>query len=255
MGPPIVRAAMLLAGSFDAWTALWAWAAGGLLFALPFLGGFRMARGRWEAMAIAGALAVVMLLAPFAVWATNYVYPRFALFVLPAYAWLFDGGPSAPTERSRLATWLAGLVGVLALGLHLAEESAFAREARDFDSVLARAEPAGRALSLIVDRRSDASVNPLVYLNFPQWYAAEKGGFVDPSFALYPHMIVRLAHPGAPPYDDAAFALAAGPKRLYPGLWRYVFVRGAVPAPLFAGSSTTVVAKAGSWTLLEIGSR
>ena len=254
MGPPIVRAAMLLAGSFDAWTAPWAWAAGGLLFALPFLGGFRMPHGRREAWVIAGALAAVMLLAPFSVWATNYVYPRFALFAPPAYAWLFGGAPGPLAGRRLLAAWLAGLIGALALSLHLVEECAFARETRDFDTVLARADPGRRALSLIVDRRSDAAVNPLVYINFPQWYAAEKAGLVDPSFALYPHMIVRLAHPGAPPYGDAAFALAGGPKRLYPGLWRYVFVRGAVPAPLFAGSSTTVVAKAGSWTLLEIQS-
>jgi len=249
MGPPVVRAAMLLTGSFDDWTAPWAWAVGALLFVLPFPSGLRLARGRLEAWVIVGGVAALMLLAPFSVWATNWVYPRFALFVLPAYAWLFEA--ARPPARLRLlSTWLAGLVGALALSMHLAEESAFARETRDFDTVLARAEPGRRALSLIVDRRSDAAVNPLVYLHFPQWYAAEKGGFVDPSFALYPHMIVRLTHPGALPYDDPGFVLGGAPTRLDPGLWGYVFVRGPVPAPLLAAGSLTIVARAGPWTLL-----
>jgi hypothetical protein len=252
MGAVIVRPFFLVAGAFDAWAAPWAWAVGLLLLGLPLLAGLRPARRRPDAWIIMAALAALMLLAPFTVMAIC-VYPRFAPFVLPAFVWLLEDSPRLSPRRfgGPQLVLLTGLLGAFALVQHVLEELAFAREARDFDRVLARAEPRQRALSLVVDSQSAVNVNPLAYLNFPQWYAVDKGGLVDIGFIKDPQMIVRLAHPGAPPYDDRVFLITGAPARLDPGMWTYVFVRGRPPAALFAGCAAQVVAQAGTWTLLQ----
>lgn len=251
-GALAVRPFVVIAGGFDAWATPWAWVVGALLLVLPLLAGHRLARRRPEAWLIAGVLAALMLLAPFTIMQIS-VYPRFALFVAPAYAWLIDSAPG-PRPDGFLSRWLAAVVGVLAafaLVQHLAGQVAFAREAGDFDRVLARAQPGRRALSLVIDRGSASTVNPLVYLNFPQWYAVEKGGFVDLSFAVDPQMVVRLAHPDAPPYDDSAFLVGELTGRpLDFNQWSYVFVRGQAPPRLFGGCTPTELAASGAWKLL-----
>jgi len=254
MGPPVVRAAVLFGASFDDWTAPWALALGGALFLLPFMCGFRAPK-RPEAWVIASVVAAVLCLAPFTIIQIE-LYPRFSLFVLPAYAWLFARTARPATAAAR---WLsprmgviAAILGAFALGEHLTEQLAFSREARDFDQILARTEPSRRALSLVFDWRSKSAVNPLVYLHFPQWYAVEKGGFVDLSFAVSPQEVVRFAHTPPPPYDDPVFTETNQPGRAVdPARWRYIFVKGPIRPGTFKGCPPAQIAAAGVWRLLE----
>jgi len=255
MGPPIVRAAVLLGGSFDDWTAVWALALGGALFLLPFMCGLRAAPRRPEAWVIATAVGTVLCVAPFSILEME-LFPRFSLFVLPAYAWLFAQPPKPATAAARwLSPWIgviAAALGSFALGKHLTEQLAFSREARDFDRILARAKPGRRALSLVFDWRSASAVNPLVYLHFPQWYAVEKGGFVDLSFAYDPHAVVRFAHTPPPPYDDVVFTMSNLPgKKVDPARWSYIFVKGPIRPGIFEGCQPIQIAAAGAWRLLE----
>jgi hypothetical protein len=255
VGPAIVHVGVLLGGSFDDWTALWAWALGGALFLLPFVCGFRAAPRRPEAWVIASGVAAIICLVPLSVLEME-IYPRFSLFVLPAYAWLFARPPNPATAPARwLSPWvgvIAAVLGAVALGKHLTEQLAFSREARDFDQILARAEPGRRALSLIFDWRSTKAVNPLVYLHFPQWYAVEKGGFVDLSFAEDPHEVVRFAHTPPPPYDDPVFTTTNLPARkVDPTRWGYIFVKGPMRPELLEGCPPVQIAAAGAWKLLE----
>jgi len=64
-------------------------------------------------------------------------------------------------------------------------------------------------------------------------------------------MIVRLARPGAPPYDNPRFVLSEAPMQIDPSRWTYVFVRGPVPTAAFGGCAPVVVAASGPWTLLQ----
>jgi hypothetical protein len=91
----------------------------------------------------------------------------------------------------------------------------------------------------------------LVYLHFPQWYAVEKGGFVDLSFAEDPHEVVRFSHAPPPPYDDVKFEMTNHPSRpVDPARWSYIFVRGRIPPGIFAGCQPVQIAAEGSWRLL-----
>src|SRR5262249_15453701 len=47
-----------------------------------------------------------------------------------------------------------------------------------------------RALSLIY-QDSEPNSQGREYINYPAWYQAEKGGFVDFNFAIFQHSIVR----------------------------------------------------------------
>jgi hypothetical protein len=253
-GAAILRAGAILGGSFDDWSAPWSWSVGVGLYFLPFICGLRVAPKRGEAWIIAGALVAIIALTPLEIM-EMWIYPRFSLFVLPAYAWLF-ARPSAPS--SPLAAWLTPRIGLFAailggFGLiqHINEQRAFSREAQDFDGVLARAAPGRRALSLVYDQQSAIAVNPLVYLHFPQWYAVEKGGFVDLSFAEDPHEVVRFSHAPPPPYDDVKFEMTNHPSRpVDPARWSYIFVRGRIPPGIFAGCQPVQIAAEGSWRLL-----
>jgi len=255
VGPAILRVGALLGGGFDDWTDSWSWSVGLCLYFLPFICGLRIASKRRDAWVIAGVLVAIIALTPLAIL-EMWIYPRFSMFVLPAYAWLF-AQPS--TATSRLTGWLTPRIGLFAAVLggfglvqHINEQLTFSREARDFDAILAHAAPGRRALSLVYDQHSAVVANPLAYLHFPQWYAVEKGGFVDLSFANDPHEVVRFSHTPPPPYDDVTFEMTNHPGRpVDPARWSYIFVRGRIPPGVFAGCQPVQIAAEGSWRLLE----
>jgi hypothetical protein len=261
MGPLAGRIEFNLSGGFEGFVALWAMLASVLFAAFPFLGGLRFSPRR-ESLAIFGPLLAILLLAPVTLDWVGAIYPRFTLFLPPAYAWMFSDGGPAPHDR--IGGWVAprlpfltAVIAAVVLAWHIVLAIAFANESRDFDAILARAAPGQRALALMFDQTSATGVNPSVYMHFPQWYGVEKQGFVDFTFAVYHPQIARLAAPPSPVDADDTFQWSPHLdwRRDDADRYRYIFVRSKTPPPasLFAGAPCPphAVARSGPWTLFE----
>jgi hypothetical protein len=232
------------------------------LAALPFLGGLRIQGRHVERLPIALAVFGALALAPVTFWVAAGLNLRFALFAPAAYAWLFDdrGAPAgrlARLVRPHLGLLASALVGLI-LAQHVAQAARFAREAADFDAVMAAARPGQKALGLVLDQASVAGVDLHIYRHFPLWYQAEKGGLVDPGFAAGSPSIVRYRHNPPGLYDDPAFAESPGRfdwRRDRGDQWTYFFVRDRAPVPpsLFAGANCppSLVAARGAWAMYE----
>jgi hypothetical protein len=257
MSPLARRIAMLATNSVDAPPTLWPRIATDVLLALPLLGGLALNRRR-EALAIAGAVAVMMVFAPSFAWSTGYLFERLVLFMLPAYAWLFVDPPQ-PRAWRLPGPALALACAVVAAGVlvkHAADGVAFSNEAKDFDRVMAAAQPRQRALMLPFDRASQVQVgDEAAYLHFPAWYAAERQGFVDFSFAYFHPEMVRFNTATLPPVRDDLewFPESFDWTRLQAWRYRYFFVRSRVPlAPrFFAPGQPRLLARSGEWSLYE----
>jgi hypothetical protein len=259
MGAVDLRVICALLGSFGFPAGRWPALVLVALIVLPIAGGLRLNVRRRESLLIVAGVLAALALAPLYAWSTNWLYQRFVLFLLPAYAWQFDD--EAP--RTRLAQMIApgvrlaaiAIVGCV-LALHVVEAIRFSRETRDFGVVLARAAPGQRALSLPLDVRSATDPNWWTYLHFALWYQADKQGLVDFNFADLHPQIVRFSGPRAPLYQDRQFGLAnLNWRRDDAGHYRYFFVRSAGPVPpgLFAGADCAPVqiAASGTWLLFE----
>lgn len=233
-----------------------------VMIALPFVGGLRLNLRRVESLAIAAGVLVVLAFAPRYAWSTNWLYERFALFLLPAYAWLFDPGVRPRSGAARFVSTYAGVASIATAGFvlvaHLDQALRFSRETSDFEVVLARAEPGQRALSIPLDMRSAADPDRWAYLHFALWYQADKQGFVDYNFAALHPQIVRFSGARPPLYnfdhdlakDDWFDWRRDGGQR-----YRYFFVRHSrpIPARLFMGAECQPVqiASSGPWALFE----
>jgi hypothetical protein len=262
MGTPVLRAVFNLSDSFSLPPATWPILCTITVAALPFLGGLKLKPRRIESLLIAGGVLGILLLAPSYAWSTNWIYQRFALFLPPAYAWLFV--PAAPA-RPGLARTISPYLGSLSIALtafvlaqHLIHAVAFSRQTKDFDAVLAQAEPGQRALSLPLDPRGSSDADRWVYLHFPLWYQADKQGLVDFNFAALHPQIARFSNPPPAIYNDDAFAkdMQSFDWRRDDGArYRYIFVRhtSPIPATIFAGADCppVQVAASGPWVLFE----
>jgi hypothetical protein len=228
---------------------------------LPFLAGLKVDLRRKESLLIAAAVVGVLAVGPMLAWSTLFVYPRFALFLPPAYAWLFSpsvsrGANSVDVRASRLNVATLTVCGFV-LASTLAWIIHFTRETPDFDAILARAKPGQRALALVIDTYSSAGVNDRVYMHFPLWYQAEKQGLVDFNFAFFHPEIARFANRSFTLIDDEfdwhperfSWRREGGER------YRYFFVRHtwSLPATLFAGAdcAPVKVAEKGAWELFE----
>ena len=198
---------------------------------MPFAMGLRLDLARRESAIIAGAVTLACIAAPSDAWATNLISERLTLFLFPAYALMFIDPPAPSAERPRLRTaatfaMLTATVGVMVM--HLVEAVGFGREQAGFERVIARLDPGQRAMALIFDRHTKASVVREAYLHYALWYQAEKGGFVEFNFAWFHPEVVRYRQitPAIIPPDDGwqpeAFDWAAHPA----GRYRYLLVRG-----------------------------
>lgn len=134
---------------------------------------------RW--LPFAAALAVV-LLAPRDFAGVGYTYPRFAVFVVPFLAF-------ALRPRRRARALVAAIVG-LWLGVTAAQWRTWDRETTALGAVMAGAEPGRRLLYLPFDQRSRAFMTA-GHGHTGTWYAAERRGWAELSFAASPHVPVR----------------------------------------------------------------
>jgi hypothetical protein len=137
---------------------------------------------------------IIFFCAPAYAAKTAFLYQRFAIFLLPAWALIFS--KNQITKQSRLTENIIILLMALSvwvpLASHMAEAIRFKRESTDFEIILNRLEPNKRALYLAIDNYSPADRHQNIYLHYGSWYQADKKGFVDFNFAWFPPQMLRF---------------------------------------------------------------
>lgn len=151
------------------------------IFALPFIAGGRISKSRARLIPVL-AITLVLLLLPTLLFGNMYTFQRFTWLAMPLYLIMID----TPAKAGRGNNYLRMLAPVLAFGwigymaMHALQ---FNKDMQGFDTLLAKAEPGKRTLSLVFKRDDGHSIAP-EFLHFPAWYAALKSGVTDPSFAV-----------------------------------------------------------------------
>lgn len=209
-------------------------------------------------------VALIIAIVPSSAFATQFLYERFALFLIPAYAWMFTQTSANESQlhvKSSLAAKLAVPLLVImcwfSLTLHAVSAWKFGQETADFDAIISTLEPGHRALSLVFEPSSKADNNIKLYVNYPSWYQVEKQGLVDFNIAWFPPVIVRykLEHlPAVAPgfeWNPWSFDWVKSRGSDY----NYFFVRhsSAIPQDLFKGADCppTLLVTRGMWTVFE----
>ena len=234
-----------------------------LMLAAPLVLGDRLNLRNSAALVPIGAVVLLWAFVPSSTYTTAHIYQRFAVFLLPFYALAFCAPSPVPHDvaasrpRKILGRYWLPVLCWTFLAIHVERQLAFATESGDFEKVMAEAEPGHRALGLILDPASKATGNLVAYAHFPLWYQAEKGGFVDFNIAGYIPMVVRY-RPGAEPAITVGTGWLAKDfdwNRDQAGIYRYFFVRHAMPLPdhYFPTGKCRprLVKSVGSWSLYE----
>jgi hypothetical protein len=173
-----------------------------ILFAIPLLAGAKLSRriGVWIPLIV---LAAALLFMPHELLGNFYTYQRFTLLALPFFAliWIPQEAPSARRHLSQVVTVILAIswISVLAMQMRV-----FDAEQAGFRRILDEMAPNERALSMTLDRESGVGIAPS-FLHFPAWYAAQKEGISDPSFALLNVEPVRFRDGSAPPARVGGF--------------------------------------------------
>ncbi len=225
------------------------------LFALPLLSGAKLSRrlGVWIPLIV---LAAVLLFLPNQMLGNAYTYQRLTLLALPFFAliWIPQENVGARWRISQIATVALAISSIVVFAMQM---RAFSAEQAGFQQILDDMAPKERVLSLIVDRESSVGI-VAPFLHFPSWYTAEKGGFVDPSFAFLGIEPVRFRNGSAPPATPSGFEWYPGQFEWnrYRGYdYRYFVVRFRSDAGrvLFRTSTCTIklVDHVGDWWLYE----
>jgi hypothetical protein len=226
-----------------------------LAVATPFLLGARPRRdaARWAPFAITVSIFLVF---PQRTFGTDFIHNRFAVLILPFL--LLGLEPWAAPTRLPIGPIVAGATAALVLLLHSLAWLGFAREARTADVVLAQIPKGRRVLSAGIDPLSDFVPLP-VFAHYAQWYVAERGGYVDFSFASYYPELIRFRPetlPAAPDGMKASVGLAStnlGHRVAYD----YRLLRGGdqLEHDLIAARLLPLVAaRSGPWWLLKLPS-
>jgi hypothetical protein len=135
----------------------------------------------------------------------------------------------------RGARGMAVTVGVLAVAIHSTVNVCTKfiryerREVGDIEDALAVMEPGKKVAGLIFDRGS-LIVNNSPFLHYVSYYQAEKGGFVQFSYAHFKHWPFSykdgfMPPPGRPPFQRWEWMPESVVTELYP-FYDYVLVRG-----------------------------
>jgi hypothetical protein len=237
--------------------------AAALLFLVPWILGMRLNRANQGARVPMAVLMIVWMAAPHAALKTYFLFERFALFLLPAFALALRRAEFPRTvrmpgsARNPLARFaLPALVWVF-LAYQTNRIVAFGRECADIDALMASIEPGQRALALVIDPASSAARSPWAYLHYASWYQAEHGGLVDFNFASFPPEVVhyRPQHePAIRPgfeWNPQGFLWSRDEGSVY----RYFFVRDFRPLDnnLLKSDQCRVelIARRGPWSIFE----
>jgi hypothetical protein len=131
------------------------------------------------------AIAVVAyMLFPFELRGVSFLFPRFAALVIPGLILLAEG------PRSLLPSWARrGLVVLFAtawVGVFALRMREFEVETGGFADVVVKPMPNRmRVRPMIFANQSGVFPGAPLYLHFPAYYQAEKGGYLGYSFARY----------------------------------------------------------------------
>jgi len=162
---------------------------------LPFILGYRGRREFHFYVPLLSLLIIWILLPHYSGGDGIFVFQRFSIFVFPFYILCFEKRLANQNiiadPVQRIGMGLGVLVIIALLYRPLANQWFFSKEAGEFASLLNELPAQQRAVTLVYSRGSRVVDNPFVYLHFPVWYQAEKGGWVDPSFAWSSQMVVR----------------------------------------------------------------
>ncbi|MDB5885606.1 MAG: hypothetical protein JWR74_1777 [Polaromonas sp.] len=235
-----------------------------LMAAAPWMMGLRIDSRRLPNLMPFLGVVLILALVPHFALSTSFLYERFALFLMPAYAWMFNraavtsaGGPPPGSRLATLGMVLIAGASWAVLGQHTAWAWRFGQESRGFVEILSTIEPRQRALTVVFDTNSSAANNDFVYLHYPAWYQAEKQGLIDFNFAWFPPQVVRFRLDRLPPvmpgfdWEPRGFEW----KKHRGDDYRYFFVRrdGPMPADFFAGAQCPPVAlmTRERWTVFE----
>ena len=211
-------------------------------------------RRQWRYYIPFAVCLVVALLFPHCIFAVAAVYQRFAPFVLPCFALILA---RATPRRANLAiVWLV-VVALAWTGGMAWRMSVFQREGSGWSTILRQMAPGQRVLSLNFEHNSEV-FSGAVFLHFPAWYSALKGGIVDLSFACN-NVDIALYHQEVLPrvcYTGLDFHPERFNWQQHEGWqYRYFVVHSPVErgATLFAGSEFPVVLRAhdADWWLYE----
>jgi hypothetical protein len=225
-----------------------------LWIAAPWALGCRPSRDRVALVPLAAVVAF-WLFVPSSAAEIDYIYQRFSLFLIPAYAVAFRAPQADPSPaRARavhggLALLCAALIAAVAI-----RQRRFADESGSFEAVLAAAEPGERALGMVFDANSPATDFVWAYHAYPLWYQADRKGFVDFNFAYCHPEVVRFRPERTPPMkEDVGGTLKW--HEMNASIYRYFFVRHTKPLPadLFENDQCEVglVRAEGGWALYE----
>lgn len=150
-------------------------------------------------------VVLVFFLAPGSGLTADYMYHRFAIFILPAYALLFGRPDEIPQPRRIAMSLVIPAVAVTCwayLGVKSVRLHEFSNESAGIDRLLKSLPEEKRLLNLAVDPSSAAADNPSAYQHYAAWYQAYRHGFVDVNFASYHAQMVRFrtaCRPAVPP--------------------------------------------------------
>jgi hypothetical protein len=229
-------------------------ALGLLAVAGPFIAGARPARFGWR-WAPLGAALLLYFGFPHDVMGTAFIYPRFAVFVVPALLIALQPGPGlGPDGRvGRALLVMLALVAAVAVTFRFV---AFERESSSFHEVVDRVEPGSRLLGLTYGVTSEPVPYP-VYLHWVCWLQVERRAVADFSFAeFFPNRFrYRREHDPALP-DHVEWAPGRFRWSEHGGaLYDYFLIRNreAVPPAQFAGATTEseLVIESGPWSLIR----
>jgi hypothetical protein len=206
-------------------------------------------------------LIAILVFAPMYAFETDLLYPRFAIFLLPLLALRFGGdAPTPATLASRIGAVVLMFACFGSLAVRADRTLAYAYENKDFETVLAAAEPGRRAASLVTDLSSAAIGHPELSGHQPVWYQVDKKGLVEFNFAFFHPQVVRYKTDRIPAKGfgfaprGALFSWSEPQSRIY----EYYFVRQTGPdlPPEFAkdpGCVVRLVKSSGPWSLFERG--
>lgn len=235
-----------------------------VMLAIPWFLGLRINRRNPAAWSLFAIATFISLIVPGTMIATAYVYQRFALYVLPAYALIFMASALRPGEGAQTSTFgRRGTVSVMALmacvwttfAFHSLEMKNFANETADFETIMSAMEPKQRVLALTFDERSEEANLDLPYRHYATWYQSEKQGLVDFNFAWFPPQIVRFRPDKLPKVMEGLKGQGFTVRRYPLEPYRYIIARHTsdLPDDLFKGTDCVprVVIRKGTWTLFE----
>jgi hypothetical protein len=149
----------------------------------------------WHRCSLYIVALAAYLFVPITLLGVAYVFPRFAALVIPGA--ILNTGPSAPFLSAPRRRALIVVLSIAWMAILISRTRAFNTEAVDFDRAVANLSCA-RLRPLIISKTSEVIPELPVYLHFPAYYQAAKGGYLGFSFARY-NTVLMCYRPGIDP--------------------------------------------------------